>query len=132
MHSCDNRQCVNPAHLIGSTQSANMKDAVKKGRISQLILDQIELGKISEAKRAARRSEHERKKALGPQLCKDGKYRDYMGRICKPGQVLEEPMRDRMGRMCKPGQVLPDPIRGVAGRFTKQQAGVSPEQKQTT
>lgn len=33
MHSCDNRLCVNPAHLAIGTRSENMKDAYNKGRI---------------------------------------------------------------------------------------------------
>lgn len=32
MHSCDNPSCVNPEHLTVSTQSANIKDCVAKGR----------------------------------------------------------------------------------------------------
>lgn len=32
MHICDNRKCVNPAHLCVSTQKENMNDAKKKGR----------------------------------------------------------------------------------------------------
>ena len=32
-HHCDNRRCVKPDHLFLGTQSDNMKDAHKKGRV---------------------------------------------------------------------------------------------------
>lgn len=34
-HSCDNKACVNPAHLSWSTQRDNVHDAIAKGRHGQ-------------------------------------------------------------------------------------------------
>lgn len=34
MHSCDNRLCVNPAHLTAGTQKNNINDCMQKGRFT--------------------------------------------------------------------------------------------------
>jgi hypothetical protein len=31
-HTCDNRRCINPAHLVTGTRMENMQDAVARGR----------------------------------------------------------------------------------------------------
>ena len=36
-HRCDTPACINPAHLFAGTQSENMLDCVRKGRMSELI-----------------------------------------------------------------------------------------------
>lgn len=32
LHKCNNRKCVNPAHLVAGTQSENVQDTVRAGR----------------------------------------------------------------------------------------------------
>ncbi len=48
MHNCDNPPCCNvsPRHLVGGTYSANVRDAVNKGRRSQVKLTAAQVVKI--------------------------------------------------------------------------------------
>lgn len=43
-HKCDNRSCINPAHLVAGTQKQNMADMFQRGRAPQAKLtpDQID------------------------------------------------------------------------------------------
>ena len=35
MHTCDNKKCINPKHLVAGTQKQNMEDAARKGRMNR-------------------------------------------------------------------------------------------------
>lgn len=38
LHACDNKACVNPAHLSVGTQSDNARDALNRGQVSKASL----------------------------------------------------------------------------------------------
>lgn len=46
MHTCDNRRCVNPAHLKSATQKENIRDMHSKGRSTRTILSPEEVKEI--------------------------------------------------------------------------------------
>lgn len=37
LHSCDNKLCVNPAHLRPGTQADNTQDAIERGRYRNIV-----------------------------------------------------------------------------------------------
>lgn len=41
-HSCDNTRCVNPDHLFLGTQRENIHDAIRKGRLPGVIVEESE------------------------------------------------------------------------------------------
>lgn len=47
MHTCDNRKCVNPLHLIIATQKENIQDAKKKGRRADISGEKNPNAKVS-------------------------------------------------------------------------------------
>ncbi len=59
-HTCDNRLCVNPAHLRQETQKWNMQDAKSKGRLNAPRGSAGGNSKLTESQVLAMRKDHER------------------------------------------------------------------------
>lgn len=76
-HTCDNRRCVNPAHLYLATQSQNMKDAVSRGRLP-LVIEQVKRGELTKAR-----------KALQHQASLD-RLRERIQRVVGPIEISDE------------------------------------------
>lgn len=66
LHRCDNRRCVNPAHLFLGTQADNLIDAASKGRMRRG--PQHHNTKLSEAQVRAIRANGERAVTLAKKM----------------------------------------------------------------
>jgi HNH endonuclease len=105
-HRCDNRLCVNPAHLFQASRSENMQDAVAKSRISRLMLKNKQAAEGRRNKEKDVLAERDARIAAGIATAQD-----------LSSARMRSAKRDHMGRIIKPGQVLPEPKRGSKGRF---------------
>ena len=43
LHHCDNRACVNPAHLYEGTRTQNMHDAIRRGRMPGVCVSEADV-----------------------------------------------------------------------------------------
>lgn len=94
-HSCDVRPCVNPAHLFLGTQSDNMQDCAKKGRLADVSGENSPTAKLSNLQASEIRNSCEPVKVLAAQYgisiwtvydIRSGRSRQPRTQIAKEGQ----------------------------------------------
>lgn len=83
MHSCDNRACVNPAHLSVGSHQDNYDDMVRKGRRRNAKRASHPKAKLSEADVAAIRARHTAKVSYTSTAEMFGVNRSTITRIVK-------------------------------------------------
>lgn len=79
-HKCDNRRCINPAHLFLGSRKDNMQDAVDKDRQAKgFSLPQTVLSDDDKAKIVALAKSGMKRKDIAPLF---GVSRQHIGQIC--------------------------------------------------
>lgn len=92
-HTCDYRWCVNPDHLFNASRSENMRDCITKGRMSQLIYDQMQ------ARAAKGLLPWRERKRLSREAAARGRNRErQFGRFASPNKQYAPRQRDWLGR----------------------------------
>lgn len=99
MHLCDNRPCINPDHLVPSTPTENVRDAVQKGRHRHGILssDQVGTAKLSWKDVSWIRKENYPRGTLTPAATRYGLSRQAFSDIIHEVRWTDFPLQRQLG-----------------------------------
>ncbi len=82
-HTCDNRWCVNPAHLYAGTRRQNMADCTERGRHNKPTGESHWCAKLSDEDVADIRASRLRGELLAPIAKRYGVHPATVSRICR-------------------------------------------------